>query len=257
MADRQRPDPAKCLGPQAYRSWRGSELGRITETLEQGLILSLIGDPKNADLLDVGCGDGALAVALAERGASVVGLDASAAMIEASRDRASRHDSALSLCIGRAEELPFAEESFDLIVAVTILCFVAEAERTFQEMGRVLRPGGKLVIGELGKWSTWAAARRIRGWFGSSLWRQGYFRTPAELQRLARIGGLQPGAVRGAVYYPRSTLAARYLSPLDARLSRITPMGAAFLALSATKPPSPAGSATPAATGLHDSEPIS
>jgi SAM-dependent methyltransferase len=102
-------------------------------------------------------------------------------------------------------------------------------------MARVLRPGGRLVIGELGKWSTWAAARRIRAWLGSRLWRSARFRTARELRALAAEAGLATEALRGAVYYPRSALAARLLAPCDRALGRLTTFGAAFLALSAIK----------------------
>jgi SAM-dependent methyltransferase len=137
--------------------------------------------------------------------------------------------------VAAAQRLPFPPQQFDIVVAVTILCFVDDAAPVFVEIARVLRPGGRLVIGELGKWSTWAAARRIRGWLGSPLWRRGRFRTARELRALAGHAGLDATAVRGAVYYPRSRLAARVLTPCDQRLSRITTVGAAFLALRATK----------------------
>jgi hypothetical protein len=66
----------------------------------------------------------------------------------------------------------------------------------------------RLVIGELGKWSTWAVRRRIKGWLGSPLWRHGRFRTARELKRLAEVGGLTPGQVHGAIYYPHWGLTA-------------------------------------------------
>ena len=122
------------------------------------------------------------------------------------------------------------------MTAVTILCFVRDVAPVFQEIARVLRPGGRFIIGELGKWSTWAAARRVRAWFGSQLWRLAYFRTAGELRTYAEQAGLTVQSVRGAIFYPRLTLAARLLSRSDLAVGRHITMGAAFLALSATKP---------------------
>ncbi|MGE3916851.1 MAG: methyltransferase domain-containing protein [Hyphomicrobiaceae bacterium] len=224
------------LDPQVYAKWRATALGAITERLERRLMLELIGDVAGKRVLEVGCGDGALAVELARRGARVTGIDGSPRMIEAARDSAAAAGVAIELTTGPAEALPLADGSFDLIVAQTILCFVADGSPAFAEIGRVLAPGGRLVIGELGRWSSWAAERRIRAWLGSPLWRRGRFRTPGELRRLATGAGLVPGPVKGAVYYPRLELLARWMEPLDQRLSQLTTLGAAFLAVSAMKP---------------------
>ena len=101
-------------------------------------------------------------MALWERGAQVIGVDASQEMIDAARVRGKNQEAAIVFEIAAVEHLPFAPDQFDIVVAVTILCFVQDAAPVFREMARVLRPGGRLVIGELGRWSSWAAARRVR-----------------------------------------------------------------------------------------------
>jgi ubiquinone biosynthesis O-methyltransferase len=224
------------LGPDVYAKWRASGIGAITEQLQRRLILTLLGDIRGRNILDVGCGDGDLAVELWRRGATVTGIDASPEMVEAARARAKREGVDISFIVGEAASIPLDPERFDVVVAVTILCFVANAAPVFSEIARVLRPGGVLVIGELGKWSLWAAARRIRAWCGSQLWRRGRFRTPSELRSLANGAGLVPTVVHGSIYYPRWRWAARLLAPYDAALSRLTTFGAAFLALTAVKP---------------------
>jgi len=224
------------LGPEVYIRWRASELGATTERLERDLILELVGEVSDRRVLDVGCGDGEFAVELATRGAIVTGIDASAAMIEAAEGRAKQHNANVTFQVAAAERLPFADEQFDLVTAITILCFVDDATPVFRELARVLRPGGRLVIGELGKWSTWAAARRVRAWLGSRLWRQGRFRRAKELRGLAGQAGLGVESVRGAIYYPRWTFAARLLSRCDPVLGRLTTLGAGFVALAAIKP---------------------
>jgi ubiquinone biosynthesis O-methyltransferase len=224
------------MGPEAYAGWRASEIGAITERLERRLILDLVGDVAGRKILDVGCGDGTFALELTKRGAIVTGIDSSPAMIDAAKRRATQHNADITFQVAMAEHLPFPAEHFDVITAITILCFVEDAAPVFREIARVLRPGGRLVIGELGKWSTWAAARRLRAWLGSRLWRRGRFRTANELRGLARQAGLTVESLRGAIYYPRWGFAARLLSPCDSVLGRLSTFGAGFVALSAIKP---------------------
>jgi ubiquinone/menaquinone biosynthesis C-methylase UbiE len=230
-------DPAGEVGPEAYATWRATPLGRITEDLEQQMVLRLAGALKGRSVLDVGCGDGALTVACREAGASsVVGCDIDPRMIATATARAARHKAAISYAVARAESLPFRDRSFDIVTAITLLAFVPEADRAVSEMARVLRAGGRLVIGDLGKWSLWAASRRIRGWMGSETWREARFRTASELRELVENAKLNVERVSGAIYYPRLGLMAKLMAPADPLLGQLTTLGAAFLAVKATKP---------------------
>ncbi len=221
---------------RAYAGWRASTLGRITDRLEDVLLRDLLGDVAGRAVLDLGCGDGKLAVRLAALGALVVGLDSDPAMLRAAASRAAAAGVGVDFAAGRAQTLPFPDQRFDVVVTVTVLCFVPDAEAAFREIARVLRPGGAVVIGELGRWNLWALRRRIRGWLGNRLWRAAHFRTGGELRRLAAGAGLEVRALRGAVFYPPLAALAWVMAPLDPWLGRITGIGAAFLVLRAEKP---------------------
>ena len=199
------PDAGK-FGPETYAAWRATSLGDITEALERRLVLRLAGDLQGRSVLDVGCGDGTLALACWESGtAQVAGLDLDTRMITRAAAFAAQHQAAIGYTVGRADTLPFGDKSFDLVVSVAMLTFVPEADRVVREMARVLRPGGRLVIGDLGKWSIWAARRRVRAWLGSPTWRAARFRTAGELLAMARQAGLSVGCVQGAIFFPPCT----------------------------------------------------
>jgi uridine phosphorylase len=100
----------------------------------------------------------------------------------------------------------------------------------------VLKPGGRLVIGELGRRSLWAAHRRLRGWLGHPAWRAAKFRTAAELGTLVSAAGLDVLEIRAAAYYPPCGIAARVLARVDPWPGRRTTFGAAFIVVSASRP---------------------
>lgn len=228
-------DKTVTIGPQAYAAWRATSLGAVTEKLEEGLMLEVLGDVAGARVLDIGCGDGALVRALAARGATTVGVDPDPTMLAVARTFTAEANVTATFLEGRADALPFPDASFDRAIAVTMLCFVPDAVKAVREMARVLRPGGRLVVGELGRWSLWAAMRRLRGWLGSPSWKAARFRDARELRKLAEAAGLTATATRGAIFYPRVGWLARAMAPIDPWLGRRTTIGAAFIAVAATR----------------------
>lgn len=93
---------------------------------------------------------------------------------------------------GRAENPPFPDEAFDRVTAPTLLCLVPDRARVLSEMARVLKPGGWLVLGDLGARSLWALIRKARGRLGARLWRVARFHTAAEM----RVSPRTPGSSR-------------------------------------------------------------
>lgn len=222
--------------PDAYTRWRTTTLGRVTEALEQRRILDLVGPLKGQRVLDLGSGDGLLTAALATQAALAVGIDIDRSMLLAAMARTEhRQPPSARFVRGRLEQLPFRDATFDVVVAVTVLCLVSDQTFAVREAARVLRPGGRMVIGDLGRWSAWAARRRIKGWCGSRLWRSAHFSSAADLTRLLERAGLTVEAVRGSVYYPPLGLLAQPLARLDHWFGSLTTVGAAFIAMAATK----------------------
>jgi SAM-dependent methyltransferase len=100
------------------------------------------GDLLGRRVLDVGCGTGVVAAALAERGSRVWGVDASEAMLA---QAASRAGGALAFKPGLAESLPFKDGWFERVV-FRLVVHVIDRQRAFAEAHRVLVPGGRVVI---------------------------------------------------------------------------------------------------------------
>jgi SAM-dependent methyltransferase len=101
--------------------------------------------PPPARVLDVGCGTGALAARLADDGYDVAGVDPSAGMLDVLRARAPR----VSAQVASGTDLPFSDDSFDLVYCVAVMHHIADpapVRATLGEMVRVARPGGRVLI---------------------------------------------------------------------------------------------------------------
>jgi demethylmenaquinone methyltransferase / 2-methoxy-6-polyprenyl-1,4-benzoquinol methylase len=104
-------------------------------------------------VLDVATGTAAVAIEVARTtGASVTGVDQSAEMLAAGRERVERAGLAdrIELVEGRAESLPFADASFDALTFTYLLRYVDDPAATLRELARVVRPGGTIAALEFG-----------------------------------------------------------------------------------------------------------
>lgn len=199
---------AKSFEPTAYRRWFSTPLGRCVDADEKAVVFSLADLKPGERVLDIGCGDGNCTGPAAERTGSAVGLDHDPAMLVAARARLREVDG-LAWVEGDATRLPFPDASFDVVIAITVLCFVRDRRAVIAEAHRVLRPGGRLVVGELGRYSWWALVRCVRGLAGNATWRAAHFFSPRELRRLLRGGGFVDVVHRSAVFYPPISSIAR------------------------------------------------
>ena len=110
--------------------------------------------------LDVGCGEGRTARMLAgESGRTVVGVDFSVEMLRIAT--LSAGSTVVRYCAGDAMCLPFGHGIFDAVVAVTSLNNVPDLHRSLQEMGRVLKPDGVLIILVINRHEAAAVVRAI------------------------------------------------------------------------------------------------
>ena len=110
--------------------------------------------------LDLGCGSGLLSVLMAQAGAEVAGVDFSAEMVAQAKANAERHDvgARASFRQGDVHELPFEDESFDLVMTRNVTWVLDDVERVYAEALRVLRPGGSFVNIDAGYGQAFAAA---------------------------------------------------------------------------------------------------
>jgi len=99
--------------------------------------------PKKLCSLEIGAGTGRFAAPLGIR----IGIEPAESMRKIARQRG------IDVFGGRAEYLPFKDSSFELVLMVTVICFVNDIYKTFKESFRVLSEGGSIVVGMIDKGS--------------------------------------------------------------------------------------------------------
>ncbi len=106
-------------------------------------------------VLDIGCGTGTLALAVARvaPGATVTGLDADASILARARRKAAAAGAEIAFDEGMSTTLPYEDGSFDLVLSTLFFHHLPDdaKRQTAAEVVRVLRPGGRLVVGDLGR----------------------------------------------------------------------------------------------------------
>jgi SAM-dependent methyltransferase len=116
-----------------------------------------LGDVAGVDSLELGCGAAQFGVRVAKRGANVVGVDFSANQLAAAKPHIEELGVRFPLVRGNAEELPFADASFDLVFCDHGAVGFTDPAITIPEVARVLRPGGRFVCNTATPfiWLTW------------------------------------------------------------------------------------------------------
>jgi SAM-dependent methyltransferase len=119
----------------------GVSANRLKNAVEVDLIREWV---TGTDILDVGVGTGRAAIPLARAGYRVSGIDSSAAMLE--RTRADAAPAELDLRVGDVNAIPYADDSFDSLVALNVAVHFGHWRTYLHEWRRVVRPGGRLVF---------------------------------------------------------------------------------------------------------------
>ena len=231
MSEKQRFDD----WPERYDRWFETPVGKAVLKYETELILELLRPGRGERILDAGSGTGIFFREFLARGAEVVGLDISLAMLVYAEKKAAlrkaqgdrcpmpvqTEQAALrqapgdqgSMLLGSGEKrqplcysgvtadmaaLPFADGAFDKTVSVAALEFVADEKRAVAELFRVTKPGGVVVVATLNSLSPWAARRSANARRDpESIFNRVFFRSPAQLLAATSV----PGIVRTVVHF--------------------------------------------------------
>ena len=122
-----------------------SEVAKHIETTAAAFVDRLDIQP-GMKVLDVACGSGNLAVCAAQKGADVSGVDIAENLIESARKRAGAAGLKIKFEVGDAEAMPYADNSFDLVMTMFGAMFAPRPDVTASELIRVCKPGGTIAM---------------------------------------------------------------------------------------------------------------
>ncbi|MFI6044190.1 class I SAM-dependent methyltransferase [Nocardia sp. NPDC051321] len=119
---------------------------RYRTDLTDRAVLSAVGERSGQRVLDAGCGEGYLSRILDGGNARVVGIDACAELVEAARGAADQEGRDIVYHHGSVAALPLDNATFDCVVCNHLVNDLPDPAPAFEEFGRVLKPGGRLVV---------------------------------------------------------------------------------------------------------------
>jgi len=124
------------------------DFGVVAKTISGGAesFISRLSLPPGTRVLDVACGTGNLAIPLARGGAIVTGVDIAPNLIAQARERSRAEGLEVNFDEGDAEQLPYPNASFDVVVSMFGAMFAPRPEIVVSELARVLKPGGLLAM---------------------------------------------------------------------------------------------------------------
>ena len=154
------PDLVAIKGRQQH-TWSSGDFDRIaaTTTIVGELLCEAVDLHPGRRVLDVACGSGNTALAAARRFADVTASDYVPALVERGRERAACERLPVTFEVGDAEQLPYADASFDVVLSTFGVMFALHQEQAARELLRVCRPGGTIGL------ASWTP----EGWWGGLL----------------------------------------------------------------------------------------
>lgn len=177
---------------------------RVAQHFGQGAVSSGL---QGLRVLDVGCGAGLLSEPLAQRGAQVVGVDASRGNIEAARLHAAERQVRVDYRLGEPADVLGADERFDVVLALEVVEHVSDVPAFLQAAAQRLAPGGLLLVSTIDRTFKSFVFAIVGAEYvlrvlprGTHRWRQ--FVRPAEVSAALEGTGLRRVALTGMQYNP-------------------------------------------------------
>ena len=167
-----------------YDDWYKSKMGNFVDEVETYLAFSLFQPKKGTKILDVGCGTGNFSMKLAEMGCEVVGVDVSEEMLKLAEEKSKDNNMDIEFHKMDVYGLDFEDEEFDVVFSMAAFEFIKEPKKAYNEMHRVLKKNGNLLIGTINRESRWGELYLSKSMRDNSVFKHADFKSMDDLRAI-------------------------------------------------------------------------
>lgn len=127
----------------------GTQKGKRVDEFQKRILDSYLErvNLEDSSVLEVGCGTGRFLPFMAEKGCNITGIDISEEMLKVARRRVDQSEhKKITLLQNDADEIPFRDNSFDIIYSILVINLIPDFKTAFREINRVIKPGGLFIF---------------------------------------------------------------------------------------------------------------
>lgn len=167
-----------------YDDWYLTPLGKYADEVEMQCAFNLFDLPKGSKVLDVGCGSGIYSMRLAEMGYEVVGIDISQEMLKKAEEKVEEKGLDITFLVMDVDDLKFENDTFDGIFSMTAFEFFQDDKKAMDEMFRVLKKSGQIMIGTIHRDSEWGKLYTSQEFKKNNVFKYANLKTMEEMKAL-------------------------------------------------------------------------
>ncbi len=171
---------------KTYDRWYSTKMGAYVDEVETNCAFKLFPIKEGMQVLDVGCGTGNFSIKLAKMGCKVVGIDMSEEMLKIAQEKVRGRNLNIEFYKMDVLDLKFQDEYFDGIFSMAVFEFIQNPDRAMDEMFRVLRKNGHLLIGTINRDSRWGQMYLTEEFQKNSVFKYANFKTVEEMKNLKK-----------------------------------------------------------------------
>lgn len=165
-----------------YDNWYKEKKGSFIDNVETELAFKMLEINEGMKILDIGCGTGNFSIKLAKIGCHVTGIDVSEKMLLMARVKTIEQNLNIDFINMDAKDLKFGDNEFDVVISMAVIEFIDNITKAVEEMFRVVKTGGQVLIGTINGDSDWGKLYKSKQLRENTVFKFADFKTLQEMK---------------------------------------------------------------------------